>query len=88
MRKAVSFLALSFLCGVHAEAGEPSVCRWTYVPPVIDGKGDDPAWKNAASVGPLRRAGEKDPAQRKAPTPTAAQPRWGRGNPDFFPRKA
>ena len=41
MRKAVSFLALSFLCGVPAEAGDPTICRWTYLPPTIDGKGDD-----------------------------------------------
>ncbi len=86
MRKAVSFLALSFLCGVHAEAGEPSVCRWTYVPPVIDGKGDDPAWKNAASVGPFRRAWDKDPAKRKPLTATAAKLCWDRDNLYFFAR--
>ena len=84
MRKAVSFLALSFLCGVAVEAGDPTICRWTYLPPTIDGKGDDPAWKNAQSVGPFQRAWDKDPAKRKPLTATEAKLCWDRDNLYFF----
>ena len=86
MRKAVSFLALSFLCGVPVEAGDPTICRWTYLPPTIDGKGDDAAWKGAQSLGPFQRAWDKDPAKRKPLTATEAKLCWDRDNLYFFAR--
>jgi len=84
--KTVSFLALSSLCGVLAEAAEPTVCRWTHLPPVIDGKDDDAAWTKAASVGPFQRAWDKDPAKRKPLTSTDAKLCWDRDYLYFFAR--
>ena len=86
MIKAVSFLALSFLCGVLAEAADHTLCRWTYLAPVIDGKDDDAAWTKAASVGPFQRAWDKDPAKREPLTATEAKLCWDGDYLYFFAR--
>ncbi|SVA49547.1 uncharacterized protein METZ01_LOCUS102401, partial [marine metagenome] len=77
---------MSFLFGFLAEAAEPTLCRWTHVPPVIDGKDEDSAWKTIENVGPFQRAWEKNPEKRKPLTETKAKVCWDRDNFYFFAR--
>ncbi|MFP6888008.1 MAG: carbohydrate-binding family 9-like protein, partial [Opitutales bacterium] len=86
MRKTSLPLLLSFLFGFLAEAAETTLCRWAHVPPVIDGKDEDSAWKTIENVGPFQRAWEKNPEKRKPLTETKAKVCWDRDNFYFFAR--
>lgn len=63
-----------------------TVCKWAEVPPVIDGKDDDPAWKVAVTVGDFQKAWADDPAKRTPRTKTEAKLCWDRDNLYFFAR--
>src|SRR3954471_3597394 len=52
-------------------------CRWASSPPVIDGKLDDPAWKNAQVVENFQAAWLPE-GSRKPPTATKARLLWDR----------
>lgn len=57
--------------------GEDFECRWASTPPVIDGKLDDPAWKQAQVVESFSSAWLPE-AERKPPTRTQARLLWDR----------
>src|SRR5437879_2553042 len=52
-------------------------CRWATSPPKIDGRLDDPAWKNAQVVEDFTTAWLPE-GQRKAPTAIKARLLWDR----------
>ena len=62
------------------DAPPASECRWTDTPIVLDGKDDDPAWKNAQVIDSFRQTwlGDKAPALRGK---TKAKLLWDR---DYF----
>jgi glucose/arabinose dehydrogenase/mono/diheme cytochrome c family protein len=73
-----------FFCAVvcllalaHASRGTDFECRWAASPPVIDGKLDDPAWKNAQVIEEFTAAWLPE-GQRKPPTATKARLLWDR----------
>lgn len=63
-----------------------TVCKWADVPPVIDGKDDDAAWKVAMHVGNFQRAWVENPAKREPYTKTDAKLCWDRDHLYFFAR--
>ena len=46
-----------------------AVCRWAAKPPVLDGKLDDPCWKNAAVIDRFASFWNKDPPGRHPRVP-------------------
>ncbi len=63
---------------VAAEPVEPTLCRWTANPPVVDGQGDDAAWKSAATAPPFALPWLGDKA-RPAEAETRLRFLWDRG---------
>jgi glucose/arabinose dehydrogenase len=65
--------------GSGVPAGE---CRWAAQPPVLDGKLDDPVWKDAQVVESFHSRWldpeQKDPRLQKPPTRTVARLLWDR----------
>ncbi|PAW66293.1 MAG: hypothetical protein B9S34_08385 [Opitutia bacterium Tous-C1TDCM] len=63
-------------------AAAPWVCGWAETPPVIDGRGDDAAWRDAADLGIFRQAWKTgEPAAKEG---TRMKLRWDREYLYFF----
>ena len=74
-RRLVASAAVAFAGSVWA--AEAFECRWTSVPPVIDGRLDEVAWKQAQVVESFRSAWLPE-GQRTPPTATKARLLWDR----------
>jgi len=75
MKVSLLFLiSLALACAAHAIDSE---CRWATTPPVIDGRLDDAAWKNAQMVDTFTSAWLPE-GERKPPTATKARLLWDR----------
>ena len=73
-----------FALATLASAQDALVCPWTHIPPVIDGKGEDEAWKSIGEVGHFLSPWEKDPEKHKPLSNTVAKVCWDRENFYFF----
>jgi glucose/arabinose dehydrogenase len=64
------------------QTGPIAECRWAPQPPVLDGKLDDPVWKNAQVVETFHSRWldpeQKEPGLQKPPTRTVARLLWDR----------
>jgi glucose/arabinose dehydrogenase len=72
-----SFSFLFLLIFLPVGAAEIFECRWAATPPVIDGKLDDPAWRNAQVIESFQCAWLPE-GQRKPATHTKARLLWDR----------
>jgi len=75
--KKTAFPLLICLALASAAAAADYECRWAAIPPKIDGKLDDPAWKNAQVIEDFT-TGWLPEGQRKPPTATKARLLWDR----------
>jgi glucose/arabinose dehydrogenase len=67
---------VSASASAQSQGAAPFECRWTDAPPVIDGRGDDAAWKNALPVEKFSQPwAEGKPAAREG---TKARLLWDR----------
>ena len=83
--KTMRFCSLYFFAlATFASAQDALVCPWTHIPPVIDGNGEDEAWKSIGEVGPFLSPWEKDPEKHKPLSNTVAKVCWDRENFYFF----
>ena len=81
--KKLSLILLPLVFSVNSWA---TVCKWADVPPIIDGKDEDSAWKVAEHAGDFQRAWVENPDKRKPHTKTEAKLCWDEENLYFFAR--